>query len=668
MTALIARCLPLIALSLVLVSGAQADPVSSEARVIVKLRSGSALVTGAQPATVPMQRLGARLGLSLQDGRTLNTRTHVATAIGMSSQALANKLAAQGDVEYAVVDHWRQAASVTPNDPLYADSSITPNPYVAVGQWYLKAPDSTLVSAINAPAAWGITTGRSSVTVAVLDTGVRFDHPDLRDKLLPGYNLISSGVIAGNGVGRTNDASDLGDWLTSAEIAAHPEVYSGVTNPCQVQATSSWHGTQVAGIIGAASGNGVGMASVAGGAAILPVRVLGKCGGYDSDIMAGMLWAGGVSVDSLPAPRQTARVLNLSLGGKDTCSPTYAEVVAQLAARGVVVVAAAGNSLGEAVSTPGNCPGVIAVGGVRHAGTKVGYSALGPEVTISAPSGNCLTASGSCIYPILTTTNRGATTPVSDIANGSTYTGSGSTDASYGTSFSAPQVSGAVALMLSVRPELSPAEVAQILKNTARPFPTTGGTAGTGQCQAPSTTQQAECYCTTTTCGAGMLDVGRAVAAALVQPVAVAAVSPVAPQPAQVLNLSGSLAAPAGGVTAASYAWELVDSGGIVTLPADATTPVITVTPSGAGSFVARLTIIDSLGTAHTTDLSVTVAAPPAFAVAPSPSTLGTPNSGKSGGGGGAVDGAGLLALLAFGALASVLRARGAGRPAPDPR
>jgi len=208
-------------------------------------------------------------------------------------------------------------------------------------------------------------------------------------------------------------------------------------------------------------------------------------------------------------------VLNMSLGGgTDPCDPSYQDAISAVTATGAAIVVAAGNS-SFAVEVPANCPGVIAVGALRQIGTKVGFSDFGPEVTISAPGGNCVnTAAGApCLYPILTTTNAGTTIPT---ANG--Y--SDSFNPSLGTSFSTPLVSGTLALMLSARPELMPAQLKQILQATARSFPTSGSDPTISACTAPVTDasglpiEQSECYCTTSTCGAGMLDAGAAVRAA----------------------------------------------------------------------------------------------------------------------------------------------------------
>jgi Subtilase family len=402
-----------------------------------------------------------------------------------------------------------------PNDPLYADGVGGTGP--AVGQWYLRAPAGAVQSAIDAEAAWSVTVGNPGIVVAVLDTGVRFEHPDLRSvaaggNLLPGYDMISDVPTANDGNGRDADASDPGDWLTQKEVTELGPFYG-----CAESAEdSSWHGTKVAGIVAALTDNGLGMASVGRSVRVLPVRVIGKCGGYDSDIVAGIRWAAGLPVPGVPANPNRAQVINMSLGSEGPCSAAYRDAVAEVSAMGTVVVAAAGNSVGHAVGTPANCTGVIAVAGLRHVGNKVGFSDLGPEVAIAAPGGNCvnITPGSPCLYPILTTSDVGTTTPA-----GPTYTDS--YDASVGTSFATPLVAGTVALMLAAQPALTPREVRIVLQSTARPFPTTGGDNGDGtpvpQCQAPQydalgkPIDQLQCYCTTDTCGAGMLDAGAAV-------------------------------------------------------------------------------------------------------------------------------------------------------------
>ena len=612
-----------------------AGAASSEARVIVKFKADSSLMRALSASgaknMLPQQAqaLSARLGLTLTDGIPIGARAQVVKASGLTSRELADRLAAQPDVEYAVVDGRVHALAVVPNDPLYPGNQSSATP--VAGQWYLRAPTSTTIvdassvlSGIDAQAAWSLTTGNPGVVVAVLDTGVRPDHPDLAGKLLPGYDFV----------GKVSGAADPGDYGCS-------------TGP----ANSSWHGTQTAGLIGAATNNGIGMAGVGRDVMLLPVRVLGKCGGYDSDIAAAMLWAAGLGAapDGSMNPNP-AKVIILSRGATGSCVPNgpataaqlYIDTVAQVNAAGVVVVAAAGND-GLAVGLPANCPGVIAVAGVRHAGTKVGYSDLGPEVALAAPAGNCVNLSGQCLFPLLTTSNSGTTTPA-----GATYTGGGA-DASVGTSFSAPLVAGTVGLMFSANPTLMPAQVLAALKGSARRFPATGAAAGVTACTAPSSTpQNSECYCTLSTCGAGLLDAGAAVASVAILTANIDVASTSVTTGAAVA-LDGSSSSTAAGRTITGYQWAITGGSSLAsfTSATNASTATLQINPTGIGTVTVSLTVTDGAGT-DTTTTALTVNAPP------------PPPAPQSSSGGGAMQLGWLL-----GWLASVI---GVWRVTPRPR
>jgi serine protease len=589
------------------------------ARVIVKFRADSGLMResalaatpGREPRVQHAARLTPRLGLALTDGHDIAPRTQVLHARGLRSSELVARLRADPDVEMAWVDE-RVRATAAPNDPRYAggQTSITP----AAGQWYLRAPDSTLVSAINAEGAWDVTLGSPSIVVAVIDTGVRFDHPDLAGKLLPGYDFVSEDApgdfsTANDGDGRDADPSDPGDWVTAAESAQ----VGGPFANCG-ESPSSWHGTQTAGLVGAATNNGIGMASIGRNVRVLPVRALGKCGGFLSDVVAGMRWAAGLSSNPVVNPTP-AKVVNLSLGSTGPCAGSlYESAIADLAAAGVVVVAAAGNDAGQAVGKPANCAGAIGVGGLRNVGTKVGFSDVGPQISISAPGGNCVNTSGTCLFPLLTTTNSGITGPTTN-----TYS-SGGVDASLGTSFSSPLVAGAAALMLSINPALAPAQVRALLQSTARTFPTTGGAPNTPTCVAPNGVDQLECYCSTSTCGAGMLNASAAVAQAAATRATTALVfaTPASPAAGASVVLDGSTSIAAAGRTVTGYQWSLVGASAIATLSAPTNADKVTVVTNGTGSFTVRLTITDSAQQTAGTDFTVTVGAAPAPAPADS--------------------------------------------------
>jgi serine protease len=397
--------------------------------------------------------------------------------------------------------------------------------------------------------------------------------------------------------------------------------------------------------MGATTNNGVGIASVGyGNVKILPVRALGKCGGFDSDIEAAMLWAVGLSVQDVPTNTTPAKVLNMSLGGSGSCTADYQDTVNQVLATGAVIVVAAGNGdsngVGTAVGSPANCTGVIAVAALRSAGDKVGFSNLGPEVAIGAPGGNCVNVPSPpmpCLYPIMTTANSGTTTPVAGAA-GATYTGSFG-DASLGTSFSTPLTSATAALMLSVQPDLSPAELLAKLQASAQPFPTTGGSAtGQAACVAASaanSNEQGECYCVVGLCGAGMLDAHAAVLAALgVHSVITdTTATPTAGSP--VMLTSASTVGSGGSIT--SYLWAVTSAGttGAAITSGQGTT-TLDVLPTAAGSFVVSLTVTDAFGNTSTNSTTVAVAA----------AAGGGGTTSSSSGGGGALDARWLLLLL----------------------
>lgn len=586
-------------------AGVRAPDITDQ--IIVKWRDSKATVAKSS-ATQRASKLATTAGMALQHKRDGWGKTEVYKADHMMAkaelQATLDRLNADPDVEYAVADKRRFALQL-PSDPMVVD------------QWYLQ---STEIAATRTDKAWDVTTGSNTTIVAVLDTGVRPEHPDLQGKLLPvGYDFVTPVTVANDGDGRDADPTDPGDFVLANER-------TGDLQGCNTS-NSSWHGTRVSTLIAAATNEGMGMAGTGWDTMILPVRVLGKCGGNDSDIADAMAWAGGLTVPGVPANPRPANIINLSLGGTGTCSALYQNVVNQLMARGVVVVASVGND-GVAVGTPANCNGVLGVSGLRQVGTKVGYSSLGPGADIGAPAGNCvnttITATTPCVYSILAGTDMGATNPI----------GPGYTDRvaniNVGTSFSAPIVSGALALMHAVNPNLSSAQYSAVVMGTATPFPTTSATTTT-ICRVPNgVTQGDECICTTATCGAGMLNTSAAVNA----------LSSAAPfgviQASQNISINtnvaidGSTSFNATGGQVASYQWSVLNVTGATPTIANATAATTTLQVSATSTFTLRLQVTDASGATDNTDLTMTatgVTTPPAA----------TP-IGTGGGGGGAFD------------------------------
>ena len=388
-----------------------------------------------------------------------------------------DRLRSDPDVEYAEPDRILQPL-LTPNDPEYPK------------QWHYHVPTSSL-GAANLPGAWDITAGDTSVVTAVIDTGW-LDHQELAVSSVAGYCFITDADRANSpactpGLA-VSDPDDPGDWVSEGEANDCPDGPFCGCGP----AGSSWHGTHVAGTIGAASDNGVGVAGISWHSRIQPIRVLGKCGGFMSDIIDGMRWAAGLAVTGYPANSTPAKVLNMSLGGVGSCSRAMQDAVNEVTAAGAVVVVSAGNSNVNLTFTPfepASCGGVITVAAVGPRGERAAYSNYGTAVELAAPGGNDWDRTADA-KEVLSTLNGGAEGPVGVGGAGDIY------EYYQGTSMAAPHVSGVAALMFSVNPALTPAQVLAALQGSARPFP-----AGSG--------------CSRSSCGAGLLDAAGAVTAAL---------------------------------------------------------------------------------------------------------------------------------------------------------
>lgn len=556
-------------------------------RLIVKWKSGpGARTLTRQQKSDRLSRARAKIDETQSLGSELDVVQLERRISAAELTATIVSLTADPAVEFASPD-FRRYPHTLPNDSLVST------------QWYLL---STELAALRAEAAWDVTTGTPGTIVAVLDTGVRFEHPDLLaanegGKLLPGYDFVSgesssSFIGANDGNGRDADASDPGDWIDAADAEEAGFEECDISN-------SSWHGTRVAGVIAAQTNNGIGIAGVAWKAWILPVRVLGKCGGRDADIIAAMRWAAGLSVPGVPDNPYPANIINLSLGAEGTCTEAYRAAVAEIAARGVLIVASAGNE-GGPVNAPANCPGVLGVAGVRQIGTKVGFSNLGPEVSLAAPGGNCVTTGPGqpCLFSIVTSTNSGNRSPAM----------SGYTDQfnfNVGTSFSAPMVAGTAALMHAVNGRLGSQHFIQRLREGASPFPDHPGTA-VPNCRVPTgpgDIQDEECYCTTDSCGAGLLNASGAVAHAL-RPIAFVQV-PTTISPGQALLLDASSSTAACGRMLAAYEWSIVSSSGSAPQLGGTSGAVVSVQAPAVGQFTLRVVVTDDSGVQDFADVTI---------------------------------------------------------------
>ncbi|MBN8265648.1 MAG: S8 family serine peptidase [Xanthomonadales bacterium] len=415
--------------------GGLQDPTPGFDRFIVKYRGGSA--EAASAVTLRSSLSKAATAVPAKAGRAMRLNHLRRLGVGadvvttdrkldrVEAESLMRQIGANPNVEYVEVDRIMHPL-VTPNDTYYATY-----------QWDL----SSATTGINAQPAWDVSTG-SGVVVADLDTGIA-SHSDLNANVLPGYDFISDTTVAGDGNGRDSDPSDPGDYYGSDD--------------------SSWHGTHTAGTIAAVANNSKGVAGVAYNAKLVPVRVLGRGGGYTSDIADAIIWASGGTVSGVPANANPAEVINMSLGGSGTCDTTTQNAINGAVSRGTTVVVAAGNSNANASGfSPASCNNVITVGATNKSGARASYSNYGTVVDVAAPGGD---SGADCSAYIVSTGNDGTQGPGNE-----TYL------CMAGTSMAAPHVTGVVALMQAAAPSpLTPAQVESIIKSTAHAFVTSPG-------------------------------------------------------------------------------------------------------------------------------------------------------------------------------------------------
>lgn len=416
--------------------------------IIVRFRTDVVATLGvAASLSVDGIRLDAVRDLAIAGARLYRTPglDRVATV------ALARRLAARPDVAYAQPNYVLQPLQTVPTDPDYDR------------QWHYPA--------IHLPVAWDVTTGSSDIVVAVVDTGILHaagnpsrTHPDLIGRVLPGYDFVSNPAAAGDGGGRDSDPYDVDDRADG----------------------SRYHGTHVAGTIGAATNDGYGVAGVDWNAGLLPIRALGIGGGTLADIVDGTLWAAGFAVVGVPANTNPAHVINLSLGGSLPCGPLEQEafdLIATSSVRNAVVVVAAGNEDVDARdSTPAGCRNVITVGATDALGARAPYSNFGSRIDVMAPGGDL-------------TANRNGDGELDGILSLVKLTNGAFGHALYqGTSMAAPHVAGVVSLMKALDPDLTASDARGLLVLTADPL--TVDECGTG---------------TAGDCGAGLINAGEVI-------------------------------------------------------------------------------------------------------------------------------------------------------------
>jgi serine protease len=339
----------------------------------------------------------------VRDGARIEPRL-VAKYATLTAIARASRIAS---VRRAEPNYIRRANRV-PNDSFYGYQWHYPN--------------------INLPLAWDLTRGSDQVVVAVVDTGILANHPDLAGQLVPGYDFIRDPARARDGNGIDPDPEDAGDLAFGS--------------------SSTFHGTHVAGTVAARSDNDTGVAGIAWESRVMPVRVLGIDGGTSYDVIQGVRFAAGLPNDSGTAPAKRADIINLSLGSRYS-SQAEQNTLDQVRNAGVIVVASAGNDASSNPSFPAAYGGVVSVAATTITKSRAPYSNFGPSIDIAAPGGNFATdVNGDGL-------GDGVVSTIGDDRNGRVVFGYA---ALTGTSMAAPHVAGVAALMKAVFPALTPGQ------------------------------------------------------------------------------------------------------------------------------------------------------------------------------------------------------------------
>jgi serine protease len=333
-----------------------------------------------------------------------------------------------------------------------SSDSLTTNDFYFPLQWYLNGRNG-----ISMPTAWKYSQGDGDKVVAVIDTGIK-SHQQIdaaltrnADGTIYGYDFVTDLTSAADGDAQDPNPNDEGGDSSSG---------------------NSFHGTHVAGII-AAEHDFVGTAGVAPKVKVLPIRALGRSGGELKDLLQAIQWAAGEKLPLIPRNKFPVSVINLSLGAKELapCSGVLASVIDTTIAKGITVVVAAGNEGRASLSFPANCRGVVTVVATQSLGDRASYSNYGEGSLVSAPGGEFTIGSEEAPE-----SRGGIISSWVDEANLPTYR------LSEGTSMAAPVVSGIVALMYSMQPDISPNRVRSILEQSVRPFATGSSCATTGGC------------------------------------------------------------------------------------------------------------------------------------------------------------------------------------------
>jgi serine protease len=519
-------------------------PDSQTDRFIIKYKTGTPERASTSAVQLKLDRQATAFPARAHHLRRLGIGADVVTTerklTGNEAKAFMRSIATDPNVQYVEPDFAVSVGSI-PNDPYFSDQwGLLSN--LDLGQPY---------AGIRVANAWNTTTG-AGVTIALVDNGIT-SHSDLNGNIFPG------------GIDFTFSPSP-GDGTNPGHTDTDPNPTCAVT----------WHGTHVAGIMGALANNNVGIAGVAPSAKVLSVRALDQCGiGIVSSVVEAMVWAAGGSVPGWSINSHPAKIINASLGSPGQCSKTYQDAIDTVNSLGATVVVAAMNDNGDASNAqPANCHGVITVGNVQRDGSRGYLSNYVPTVDIAAPGTD-----------ILSTYNNGAYT-----------VGNESYASMSGTSMATPMISGVIALAQSVAPvPLSSAEMRTLIQQNAQPF--------------PKTPDQP--------LGAGIVDAAATVAAAKAGKIPAAADFTCSQGAAGMLVTCTDLSTARGSASIKSWAWNFGSGSSIATIDTQSVNPTydydypgtysITLTTTDSTDAVSRLTRPFTVVPPEATDLSFDV-------------------------------------------------------------
>lgn len=435
---------------------------SRSGQMVIEIGSDALNPTSFNEAVLQQGRIALENGVECDEVAAQQNDTNPLVAM----ECVIEDLKASGEFEYVEKDWLYEHQMIRLPGGEDTPSLITPNDPLFGLQWHYKSQGTGDGEAAGGAGFVDFWTdqdsqGSSDVVVAVVDTGLQMDHPDIQDSVnvVAGWDMVSDLDVANDGNGRDADPNDPGDVCPEAGVLSN-----------------TYHGTHVAGIIGAAATNNAdGVAGGAWNVKVVPVRALGKCGGKLSDINDAIRWAAGTIPEFNALGEEVwnenpADIINLSLGLFKTCPASMQDAINSVTDQGVVVVVAAGNkSVPTEFFAPAGCQNVVTVAGGDARGYLAPYSNYGSAVDVLAPGGDLTRdddGDGNPDGVLSTKTAENCADPLTGDAVSTCYYAY-----EQGTSMASPHVAAALALIKSKRPDMSSDQLVSTLLSGVRAIP-----------------------------------------------------------------------------------------------------------------------------------------------------------------------------------------------------